>query len=93
MQGEFTWSKELQGIMLSAFFWGYIVTQIPTGWLTSRFGSKMVIAGGMLLANVANLLIPIGARTHPYTVVVLRFLMGFGHVSTRGGEDGRGLKR
>ena len=80
-QGEFDWSKRLRGIMLSAFFWGYIVTQIPSGWLTSRWGSKMVITVGMLVSNVANVLIPVAARINPYLVVVLRFVTGLGHVS------------
>ena len=32
-EGEFVWNKETQGIILGAFFWGYLVTQIPGGWL------------------------------------------------------------
>ena len=80
VQGEFDWPKQLRGIMLSAFFWGYIITQVPTGWLTSRWGSKLVITVGMLVANVANILIPVAARTHPYIVVALRFTTGLGHV-------------
>ena len=36
-QGEFTWSKLTQGYILSSFFYGYIVTQIPGGWLAGRY--------------------------------------------------------
>ena len=67
--------------MLSAFFWGYVITQIPSGWLTSRWGSKSVIAVGMFVSNVANILLPVCARIHPYLVVALRFVTGIGHVS------------
>ena len=84
LQGEFDWSKQLRGIMLSAFFWGYIITQVPTGWLTSRWGSKLVITVATLVANVANILIPVAARTHPYIVVALRFTTGLGHVRHTG---------
>jgi len=28
--GEFVWSSALQGYILSSFFYGYVITQIPT---------------------------------------------------------------
>ena len=31
------------GILLSAFFWGYVATQVPGGWLASRFSAKRVL--------------------------------------------------
>ena len=40
--GEFDWDKETQGIILGAFFWGYLLTQIPGGWLAERVGGKGV---------------------------------------------------
>ena len=29
--------------MLSAFFWTYALAQVPTGWLTDRFGSRIML--------------------------------------------------
>lgn len=34
--GEFEWSEELQGIILGAFFWGYVITHIPGGILSEK---------------------------------------------------------
>ena len=39
MQGipEFQWSPETIGFVDASFFWGYIVTQIPGGFLAARY--------------------------------------------------------
>ncbi|GFS07044.1 vesicular glutamate transporter 2 [Elysia marginata] len=34
--GEFVWSKEIQGYVLGSFFWGYMLTQVFGGWLAAR---------------------------------------------------------
>lgn len=36
-QSEFDWTPETIGVVDSSFFWGYIVTQIPGGFLAARF--------------------------------------------------------
>jgi len=76
--GEFDWNKETQGIILGAFFWGYLVTQIPGGWLAQRFGGKRVFGYFMLLASVATILSPLGARYSPYILITLRVVNGLG---------------
>jgi len=43
----------ITGALLSAFFWGYVVTQIPGGWLASRIGPTKVIATAMVITGVA----------------------------------------
>ena len=44
--GISTWSL---GILLSAFFWTYSVSQILAGWLVDRIDVRWVYAGGFLL--------------------------------------------
>ncbi|XP_071109650.1 uncharacterized transporter slc-17.2-like isoform X1 [Haliotis cracherodii] len=73
---EFYWSKAEQSGMLSAYFYGYMVIQIPGGWLAGRHGGKNVMFFGMLIGSIASLLLPIGARTSKYLVYVLRGLVG-----------------
>ena len=79
--GEFAWDKETQGIILGAFFWGYLITQIPGGWLSERFGGKRVFGWFMFLTAVATLLTPVGARVSPYFLIVLRAVKGIGEAS------------
>jgi len=41
--GEFNWDEATQGTILGAFFYGYIFTQLPGGWLASKFGGKKTV--------------------------------------------------
>jgi ACS family sodium-dependent inorganic phosphate cotransporter len=40
MQEEFGWSETVKGLVLSAFFVGYMIFQVPSGWLASRHGGR-----------------------------------------------------
>ncbi|ESO85643.1 hypothetical protein LOTGIDRAFT_107883 [Lottia gigantea] len=78
--GEFLWNKELQGLILGSFFWGYLLLQVPGGWLSEKFGAKKVIALGMFPVAVLSILTPVCARTNPYLLIVLRIILGIGEV-------------
>ena len=49
IEEELHFGPELVGIILSAFFWGYTVMQIPAGWFADRFGPGKTILGSGLL--------------------------------------------
>ena len=66
--------------MSSSFFWGYVLTQVPGGWLAQRIGGKRVIFWGVLLSAVTSILSPEAARLSPYALIVMRFLSGIGQV-------------
>ena len=70
----------MQGFILGSFFWGYLVTQLPGGYLADRVGGKKVYAVSMAVATAATLLVPLGARTSAYCLVFLRIITGLGEV-------------
>ncbi|KAL4223208.1 hypothetical protein ACF0H5_016680 [Mactra antiquata] len=74
--GEFSWPKTTQSFILSGYFYGYLLAQIPGGWLGSMFGCRRIIGSCMSLATVLTLLIPVLARTSVYLIVVARCLLG-----------------
>lgn len=43
---DFGYNKAQQGIILAAFFFGYIATPILGGTLSDRYGGKAVLATG-----------------------------------------------
>ncbi|KAK3725730.1 hypothetical protein RRG08_012812 [Elysia crispata] len=77
-KGEFNWDKELEGLILGAFFWGYLVFQVPGGRLSEKFGAKRVIGFAMFPVSILNILSPFAARSSPYLFLVVRVLVGLG---------------
>src|SRR5215813_6532886 len=67
-----------QGVVLSAFFWGYIWTQLLGGWLSDRFGGKRVLAAGVAIWSLATFLTPAAARISFVALCAMRVLLGFG---------------
>jgi ACS family sodium-dependent inorganic phosphate cotransporter-like MFS transporter 5 len=79
LDGPFAWDKQIQGLVLSSFFYGYLLTQIIGGWLAIRFGSKIVLEISILLGSVFTLLTPVAARLHWTCLIACRFLIGIAH--------------
>lgn len=73
---EFDWDSKLQGFLLSSFFYGYIITQIPGGYLASKYGGKNLFGVGILMTAVLTLVTPASARISPYLLALLRMLEG-----------------
>ncbi|KAG1658841.1 Sialin [Nymphon striatum] len=57
----FDWNTIEQGRLLSSFFWGYIITQLPGGVISGKFGGKNVFGFGILSPAIFNLLTPLAA--------------------------------
>lgn len=59
---KYDWSQQLQGLILSSFYWGYILTHVPGGILSARFGGKYTLLLGVLVATVFTLLTPVAVK-------------------------------
>ncbi|XP_043203653.1 sialin-like [Amphibalanus amphitrite] len=75
-QGEFLWDKPFQGLVLSAYFYGYVATLIPAGWLTDRLRNHRVLAVSAVVQAGLLALMPELTRMHRYSFIVLRILQG-----------------
>lgn len=64
------------GIILSAFFFGYALMQIPGGWLADRFGSRKVIVVAVLMWSLFTGLT--GLAWSLTSLFLVRFLFGLG---------------
>lgn len=64
------------GIVLSSFFVGYALMQIPGGWLADKFGSRKVIVVAILFWSLFTGLS--GAAWSLASLLVIRFLFGIG---------------
>ncbi len=61
---ELGWDEAALGIILSSFFVGYTLLQIPGGWLADRFGGKLVLSCGVLWWSLFTLITPIARSSH-----------------------------
>lgn len=75
---QFVWDSETQGMLLGAFFFGYLLTQIPGGYLAGHFGGSLFLGGGVLCTAVLTLLTPLAAEMGATWLFALRALEGFG---------------
>ncbi|KYN02580.1 Putative inorganic phosphate cotransporter [Cyphomyrmex costatus] len=83
MDGRYNWDERTQGLILSSFFWGYIVTHIPGGILSERFGGKYTLGLGIFSTAIFTLLTPLVVQWgEEVGLIVLRILMGLGEGTT-----------
>lgn len=68
-------------MVLGSFYYGYIVLQIPGGWLATKIGGTRIFGGALFFASVLTLLTPAAARFSVYALIVLRVLEGVALVS------------
>nr|XP_026696646.1 sialin [Ciona intestinalis] len=76
--GEFNWDAHKRSLVLGAFFYGYILTQLPGGYLAGRFGGKWLFGLGILCTSVLTLLTPVATRTSFVLLIILRIFEGIG---------------
>lgn len=81
--GPFAWSETTQGLILGAYFWGYIVTQIPGGRIAEMFSAKWVIWGSVMVNVIFTILTPLAAYWSYVAVLFVRVMEGLGAVSSR----------
>ncbi|MFH4978126.1 hypothetical protein AB6A40_004835 [Gnathostoma spinigerum] len=76
VEGSLQWSKAVQGNALSSFFWGYLISQVPGGYLAGRYGGKMVIFTTLLTSSIFTLISPIAAETNVIFFYFVRIFLG-----------------
>jgi MFS family permease len=64
------------GIVLSSFFMGYAIMQIPGGWLADRFGSRKVIVAAVVAWSIFTAMS--GLAWSLTSLLLIRFLFGIG---------------
>uniref|UniRef100_A0A8D8ZMV9 Inorganic phosphate cotransporter n=1 Tax=Cacopsylla melanoneura TaxID=428564 RepID=A0A8D8ZMV9_9HEMI len=76
---EFDWDEQTQGLILSSFFWGYVLNHLPGALIAERYGGKYVLGFGLFLSTIATLVTPLAARAFgAWGIIVARFIVGVG---------------
>jgi len=82
MAESYDWDLSTQGLVLSSFFIGYLLTQVVGGKLADRYGGKVVLGFGVLLWSLFTLVTPPAAALGITVLIVARILMGMGEAVT-----------
>ena len=74
IRDEFKISNTEAGLIISLFFGGYALFQIPSGFIISKLGVKKSFAGGMLLTSIFTAIMGfVDTASH---LKILRFFVG-----------------
>ncbi|GFS87265.1 hypothetical protein NPIL_331311 [Nephila pilipes] len=76
MGQKYNWDTKTQGFILSSFYYGYVVTQMPGGILCDRVGAKFLFGGGILTTCILYLFIPLAASQGSTFIIAIRILQG-----------------
>lgn len=73
---DFNWNSKEKGYVLSAFFYGYVATQLLGGVLATRFGGHLPFGVGLGVKSIMNLLVPVAANFSIYTLIAVKAIDG-----------------
>jgi len=73
----FDWSAETRSLILSSFYYGYVISQVPGGLLCSFWKPQHVFGLTISLSGLLYLLLPFVAHWHVNLLITCQFLMGF----------------
>ncbi|KAL9927588.1 major facilitator superfamily transporter 3 isoform 2-T2 [Glossina fuscipes fuscipes] len=76
--GPFDWSGPLQGTLLSCYFWGYLISQIPGARIAENFSAKWVMLSAVAINVFCTILTPIFTKVHYVGLIFMRVLEGIG---------------
>eukprot|EP00899_Mesostigma_viride_P015058 jgi/Mesvir1/23553/Mv18250-RA.1 len=67
--------QSIKGGVLSAFYYGYVFSQIPGGWAAARYGGRRVLTPSFLVWAIVSIVTPIRADCVP-VILVSRVVIG-----------------
>ncbi|XP_017040914.1 putative inorganic phosphate cotransporter [Drosophila ficusphila] len=76
-QSVYNFTKKQGSWMLSSFFIGYVVTQVPGGYIAQKYGAKSILMYGLTIAAVLTMISPLSLQLGGwFALCCVRFAMG-----------------
>ncbi|XP_063383577.1 putative inorganic phosphate cotransporter [Cydia fagiglandana] len=77
VENAFDWNMQMQSVILSSFFWGYMILQVPGGLLADKIGGSLLIGISIGSNSIISLFLPTAAVYGGwYAVCACRVLQG-----------------
>ncbi|GAB5368182.1 hypothetical protein AAMO2058_001296900 [Amorphochlora amoebiformis] len=77
MAKEFGWELTLQGQILGAFFYGYVLSQVIGAYLAKIYGGKLILNLAVAGWSLLTILTPVVAKISLPALIVCRIVLGF----------------
>lgn len=81
MQAQLGWNETQKGLVLSAFFVGYMLLMLVSGALANRYGGKIVLGAAVLWWSIFTMLTPPAALVTLPALVAVRIALGLGEAA------------
>lgn len=80
---RYNWTSSEQIQLISAYYMGYMLTNLCGGFLCQRMGATNVVLAGMTVAVISNAVIPLTSNLGYYYLFALRIINGLFEVNER----------
>jgi ACS family sodium-dependent inorganic phosphate cotransporter-like MFS transporter 5 len=74
------WDESIQQLIITSFYWGYLLLQIPGGRWAEQYGGKRLISASIFASALCTLLVPLAARAGYVLFIATRVAMGIAQV-------------
>jgi ACS family sodium-dependent inorganic phosphate cotransporter len=81
MAQQFHWSETTKGLVLSSFFIGYMLLQVPSGTLANQYGGKIVLGVAVVWWSLFTVLTPAAAHISLPALILTRIALGLGEAA------------
>ncbi|GBP49654.1 Vesicular glutamate transporter 1 [Eumeta japonica] len=73
----FNWTYKVESSIDSSYFAGYLITQVPGGFLASMYPANKIFGFAIIASALFNMAIPSAMSIGPTSVVILKVAQGF----------------
>ncbi|KRZ05455.1 Vesicular glutamate transporter 3 [Trichinella zimbabwensis] len=73
---DFDWNPSVLGVVEGSFFYGYLITQVPGGFIAARFPATTLFGGAIGITSALNLLMPVAVNSGYGFAIVIQILQG-----------------
>lgn len=77
MKGVFNWTESQKGLLLSSFYWGYTIGQVPISRYMQYHDGKLIFGLAILIPSILTMFVPLACHTNFALALFIRSLIGF----------------
>jgi len=81
MKEQYGWDETTKGFVLSSFFVGYLLLQVPSSTLSNRYGGKLVLGVAVIWWSIFTMLTPPAASISLGLLIAARIALGLGEAA------------